>query len=117
MPAFKLVGAIFLIYIAGAMLSNNKYPFGGKDDLEITDDISIIPLTFPLLVGPAAISLVIIQSDQIISWEIKMVIIYGPYYPMNSNKYKDFLKIINYPEILVNKLNRLVMLYPLHSFR
>ena len=75
MPAFKLVGAIFLIYIAGAMLSNNKYPFGGKDDLEITDDISIIPLAFPLLVGPAAISLVIIQSDQIISWEIKTIII------------------------------------------
>ena len=75
MSAFKLVGAIFLIYIAGAMLSNNKYPFGGKDNFERREDISIIPLTFPLLVGPAAISLVIIQSDQIISWEIKAVII------------------------------------------
>lgn len=71
MSAFKLVGGIFLVYIAAAMLSNNKYPFGGRDKFEIHNDGSIIPLTFPLLVGPAAISLVIIQSDQIVSWEIK----------------------------------------------
>ena len=74
MSAFKLVGGIFLVYIAAAMLSNNKYPFGNKDKLEIHDDGSIIPLTFPLLVGPAAISLVIIQSDHIVSWKIKGLI-------------------------------------------
>ena len=76
MPAFKLVGAIFLIYIAGTMLSNNKYPFGSKDNFERREDNSIVPLAFPLLVGPAAISLVIIQSDQIFSWQVKGIIIF-----------------------------------------
>ena len=75
MSAFKLVGGIFLVYIAGAMLSNNKSPFGVQENFEKRNDSSFIPLAFPLLVGPAAISLVIIQSDKIVSWQIRGLII------------------------------------------
>ena len=63
MSAFKLIGGIFLVYISFTMLSNTKssYLFS-EDDIDKNDDISLMPLTFPLYIGPAAISIVIIQS-------------------------------------------------------
>ncbi|MEK9629820.1 MAG: MarC family protein [Nitrospinota bacterium] len=66
MSAFKLIGAIFLVYIAFTMLFNakNSYLFSDEDK-EKGEDIFWMPLTFPLFIGPAAISIVIIQSDEI----------------------------------------------------
>ena len=32
-----------------------------------------MPMTFPLLVGPAAISSVIIQSHDIVNWQVKLI--------------------------------------------
>ena len=48
------------------MLSNTKssYLFS-EDDIDKNDDISLMPLTFPLLIGPAAISIVIIESNEV----------------------------------------------------
>jgi multiple antibiotic resistance protein len=67
MSAFKLIGGLFLVYISFAMLSNTKssYLFSEED---IKEDISLMPLTFPLFIGPAAISIVIIQSKEITDW-------------------------------------------------
>ena len=66
MSAFKLIGGIFLVYISFTMLSNAKssYLFS-EDDIDKNDDISLMPLTFPLLIGPAAISIVIIESNEV----------------------------------------------------
>lgn len=66
MSAFKLIGGIFLVYIAFTMLSNAKsaYLFS-EEDIGKNEDISLMPLTFPLFIGPAAISIVIIQSNEI----------------------------------------------------
>ena len=66
MSAFKLIGGIFLVYISFTMLSNTKssYLFS-EDDIDKNDDISLMPLTFPLFIGPAAISIVIIQSNEV----------------------------------------------------
>ena len=66
MSAFKLIGGIFLVYISFTMLSNTKssYLFS-EDDINKNDDISLMPLTFPLFIGPAAISIVIIQSNEV----------------------------------------------------
>jgi multiple antibiotic resistance protein len=77
MVAFKLIGGLFLVYVAACMLSNNRFP--PKQDLDIKsgDDGSIMPLAFPLLAGPAAISLVIIQADLIVAWGAKAVVILG----------------------------------------
>ncbi len=77
MAAFKLIGGLFLVYVAACMLSNNRFP--PKQDLDIKsgDDGSIMPLAFPLLAGPAAISLVIIQADQIVGWDAKAVVMLG----------------------------------------
>jgi multiple antibiotic resistance protein len=77
MPAFKLIGGIFLVYIAGTMFSNNPFPPKQNMGLNLGDDGSIMPLAFPLLAGPAAISLVVIQADQIVLWSAKGIIILG----------------------------------------
>ena len=74
MSAFKLVGGIFLAYVAFTMLTNNKtsYLFS-LEELEHKDEIILMPLTFPLLVGPAAISSVIIQSNEMNTWPAKFI--------------------------------------------
>jgi multiple antibiotic resistance protein len=67
MSAFKLIGGLFLVYISFTMLSNTKSSYLFSED-NIEEDISLMPLTFPLFIGPAAISIVIIQSDKISNW-------------------------------------------------
>jgi len=48
------------------MLSNTKISYlFSEDDIDKNDDISLMPLTFPLFIGPAAISIVIIQSNEV----------------------------------------------------
>ena len=73
MPAFELVGGIFLVYVAFTMLVNSKNSFLYPEDAEEKENIAFMPMTFPLLVGPAAMSLVIIQSDKIIAWQAKLI--------------------------------------------
>ena len=74
MSAFKLVGGIFLAYVAFTMLTNNKtsYLFS-LEELEHKDEIILMPLAFPLLVGPAAISSVIIQSNELNTTQAKFI--------------------------------------------
>ena len=67
MSAFKLIGGLFLVYISFTMLSNTKSSYLFSED-NVEEDISLMPLTFPLFIGPAAISIVIIQSDEISNW-------------------------------------------------
>ena len=75
MAAFELVGSVFLLYVAFTMLVNNKKSFLYSDDLEEKENIAFIPMTFPLLVGPAAMSFVIIQSHKITAWQVKLIFI------------------------------------------
>ena len=74
MSAFKLVGGILLLYVAFTMITNNKtsYLFSGEE-MDHKNGISLMPLTFPLLVGPAAISSVIIQSNVFTTWFAKAI--------------------------------------------
>ena len=65
MSAFKLIGGIFLVYISFTMLSNEKNFYSFSEEIDDKEDISLMPLTFPLFIGPAALSIVIIQSDEI----------------------------------------------------
>ena len=75
MPAFELVGGVFLVYVAFTMLANSKNSFLYSEDTEDKENIAFMPMTFPLLVGPAAMSSVIIQSDQITAWQAKLIFI------------------------------------------
>ena len=75
MPAFELVGGVFLLYVAFTMLVNSKTSFLYPDDAEEKEHIAFMPMTFPLLVGPAAMSSVIIQSHNITAWQVKLIFI------------------------------------------
>ena len=75
MPAFELVGGVFLLYVAFTMLVNSKTSFLYPNDAEEKEHIAFMPMTFPLLVGPAAMSSVIIQSHNILLWQVKLIFI------------------------------------------
>ncbi len=73
MPAFKLIGGVFLVYIAFTMLTDNKTSHLLSKEGGVKDDIAFMPMTFPLFIGPAAISLVIIQSTEFTLWSAKII--------------------------------------------
>ena len=75
MAAFELVGGVFLLYVAFTMLVNSKTSFLYPNDAEEKEHIAFMPMTFPLLVGPAAMSSVIIQSNNISAWQVKLIFI------------------------------------------
>ena len=75
MAAFELIGGAFLLYVAFTMLVNSKISFLYPDDAEEKEHIAFMPMTFPLLVGPAAMSSVIIQSHNITAWQVKLIFI------------------------------------------
>ena len=71
--AFKLIGGIFLVYIAFTMLTNNKTSNLFSEEGGVKADIAFMPMTFPLYIGPAAISSVIIQSSEFTLWSAKLI--------------------------------------------
>ncbi len=73
MPAFKLIGGIFLVYISFTMLTNNKTSNLLSEEGDAKSDIALMPMTFPLFIGPAAISSVIIQSSGLTLWSAKLI--------------------------------------------
>ena len=72
-PAFKLIGGIFLVYIAFTMLTTNKTSNLFFEEGDVKEDIAFMPMTFPLFIGPAAISSVIIQSSEFTLWSAKLI--------------------------------------------
>ena len=73
MPAFKLIGGIFLVYIAFTMLTDSKTSHLLSEEGDSKSDIALMPMTFPLFIGPAAISSVIIQSSGLTLWSAKLI--------------------------------------------
>ena len=55
------------------MLTNHKTSNLFSEDKEFKDGIAYMPMTFPLFIGPAAISSVIIQSNEFIFWSGKLI--------------------------------------------
>jgi len=47
MPAFKLVGGFFLVYIAFTMLTDNKTSYLLSEEGDAKNDIALMPMTFP----------------------------------------------------------------------
>jgi multiple antibiotic resistance protein len=71
--AFKLIGGIFLVYIAFTMLTDSKTSHLLSEEGDAKNDIALMPMTFPLFIGPAAISSVIIQSSEFTLWSAKLI--------------------------------------------
>lgn len=67
-PAFRIAGGLLVLLIAIAMFGAKTSPARHTDaeqvEAEAKIDISVVPLAIPLLAGPGAISLVIVDAHQ-----------------------------------------------------
>ncbi len=67
-PAFRVAGGLLVLMIAIAMFhartSPARHTLAESTEAESKTDISVVPLAIPLLAGPGAISLVIVDAHQ-----------------------------------------------------
>jgi len=67
-PAFRIAGGLLVLLIAIAMFSAKTSPAQHTDaeqaEGEAKNDIAVVPLAIPLLAGPGAISLAIVDAHQ-----------------------------------------------------
>lgn len=67
-PAFRIAGGLLVLMIAIAMFHAKSSPARHTDAEEVEAeskvDISVVPLAIPLLAGPGAMSLVIVDAHQ-----------------------------------------------------
>jgi multiple antibiotic resistance protein len=80
-PAFRIAGGLLVLLIAVAMFGAKTSPARHTDAeqaaAESKNDISVVPLAIPLLAGPGAISLAIVDAHQAINWTDKFVFSLG----------------------------------------
>jgi multiple antibiotic resistance protein len=76
-PSFRIGGGLLLLIIAismfGARISLVQHSRAEQVEAERKDDIAVVPLAIPLLAGPGAISLAIVDAHQAASWPDKLV--------------------------------------------
>ncbi len=76
-PAFRIAGGLLVLLIAIAMFGAKTSPAQHTDaeqvEAEAKEDISVVPLAIPLLAGPGAISLAIVDAHQAGSLTGKLV--------------------------------------------
>jgi multiple antibiotic resistance protein len=76
-PSFRIGGGLLLLIIAismfGARISLVQHSRAEQVEAERKDDIAVVPLAIPLLAGPGAISLAIVDTHQAASWPDKLV--------------------------------------------
>ncbi len=70
--AFRVGGGLLILLMGISMLhgqqSHVKHCPNEADALETKEDISVVPLAIPLMAGPGAISLVILDAHKISTW-------------------------------------------------
>jgi multiple antibiotic resistance protein len=68
MPAFRIAGGLLVLLIAiamfGANISPARHTEAEQAEGEAKNDIAVVPLAIPLLAGPGAISLAIVDAHQ-----------------------------------------------------
>ena len=81
MPAFRIASGLLVLLVAIAMFHAKTSGASNTDQETIEaahqDDISIVPLAMPLLAGPGAISLVIVNVNQMEQWFEKVLLTLG----------------------------------------
>lgn len=67
-PAFRIAGGLLVLMIAMAMFSAKtslaRHTEEEQEEAQSKDDIAVVPLAIPLLAGPGAISLTIVDAHQ-----------------------------------------------------
>jgi MarC family membrane protein len=80
-PAFRIAGGLLVLLIAIAMFGAKTSPAQHTDEEqaegEAKNDIAVVPLAIPLLAGPGAISLVIVDAHQASNLPDKIVFSLG----------------------------------------
>ncbi|MBI5430997.1 MAG: NAAT family transporter [Nitrosomonadales bacterium] len=80
-PAFRIAGGLLVLIIAVAMFGARTSPARHTDAeqaaAEAKEDIAVVPLAIPLLAGPGAISLTIVDAHQLSSLADKAVFSLG----------------------------------------
>ncbi|MGV6857585.1 MAG: MarC family protein [bacterium] len=72
LPAFRVGGGLLILLMAVAMMQAKHSAARQRpeevDEADDKDNIAVVPLAIPLMAGPGAISLLIIDSHQLGSW-------------------------------------------------
>jgi multiple antibiotic resistance protein len=80
-PAFRIAGGLLVLIIAIAMFSAitsaTKHTDAERAEAAAKNDIAVVPLAIPLLAGPGAISLVIVDAHQAGNWSGKLLFCLG----------------------------------------
>jgi len=80
-PSFRIAGGLLVLIIAIAMFDARTSPARHTDaeqaEAEAKNDIAVVPLAIPLLAGPGAISLTIVDAHQVVSFADKFVFSLG----------------------------------------
>ncbi|MDH4234395.1 MAG: NAAT family transporter [Gallionella sp.] len=80
-PAFRIAGGLLVLIIAIAMFGAKTSPVRHTDaeqvEAEAKNDIAVVPLAIPLLAGPGAISLTIVDAHQVASLAEKLLFSLG----------------------------------------
>ena len=80
-PAFRIGGGLLVLFIAIAMFDARISPARHTDaeqvEAEAKNDIAVVPLAIPLLAGPGAISLTIVDAHQVAGLADKIVFSLG----------------------------------------
>ncbi len=80
-PAFRIAGGLLVLIIAIAMFdartSTARHTDAEQAEAESKNDIAVVPLAIPLLAGPGAISLTIVDAHQAGSLPGKLVFCIG----------------------------------------
>lgn len=68
-PAFRTGGGLLILLMAIAMMhakhSSSRQTQAEADEADQKEDVAVVPLAIPLLAGPGAISLVIVNAHQV----------------------------------------------------
>lgn len=80
-PSFRIAGGLLVLIIAiamfGAKTSTVRHTDAEQSAAEAKNDISVVPLAIPLLAGPGAISLAIVDAHQVSSFADKLMLSVG----------------------------------------
>jgi len=80
-PAFRTGGGLLILLMAIAMMHAEQSHFqhtpAEDDEASGNESIAVVPLAIPLMAGPGAISLVIVDAHQAANWNDRLILTAG----------------------------------------
>jgi multiple antibiotic resistance protein len=94
--SFRVGGGILLLLMAIAMLHARKSGSRRRaeeiEEAESKDQIAVVPLALPILAGPGAISLVILDFDRAVDWPTRIGVCVNVFLVANLGALYDCLR-------------------------